>query len=92
VNYELMEKDDQISKLSLEINTITLRNKEQYDSKYTEEIMEREKQLSKLNAEYQSLKSNVSMIEEEKKYHEDNYKRANNDLFALRSQMQTLDD
>jgi predicted nucleic acid-binding Zn-ribbon protein len=36
VNYELMEKDDQISKLSLEINSVTLRNKEQYDSKYTE--------------------------------------------------------
>ena len=36
VNYELMEKDDQISKLSLEINSVTLRNKEQYDSKCTE--------------------------------------------------------
>ena len=54
--------------------------------------MEREKQLGKLNAEYQSVKSTVSMIEEEKNYHEENYKRANSDLFALRSQMQTLDD
>ena len=73
-----MEKDDQISSLTMEINNINMRNREAADNRFRDELEDKDRQINKVNAEYMSLKTTLSILEEDKNYHEDNYRRVNN--------------
>ena len=73
-----MEKDDQISSLTMEINNINMRNREMADNRFRDELEDKDRQINKVNAEYMSLKTTLSILEDDKNYHEDNYRRVNN--------------
>ena len=73
-----MEKDDQISSLTMEINNINMRNREMADNRFRDELEDKDRQINKVNAEYMSLKTTLSILEDDKSYHEDNYRRVNN--------------
>ena len=87
-----MEKDDQISSLTMEINNINMRNREMADNRFRDELEDKDRQINKVNAEYMSLKTTLSILEDDKSYHEDNYRRVNNELFTLRGQLNQLQD
>ena len=87
MNYQLTEKDDEISRLTVEISSINTRNRDMADNRFREEIEDRERQINKLNTDFMSLKSTLSILEDDKTYHEENYRRANNELYTLRSQL-----
>ena len=87
-----MEKDDQISSLTMEINNINMRNREMADNRFRDELEDKDRQINKVNAEYMSLKTTLSILEDDKNYHEDNYRRVNNELFTLRGQLNQLQD
>ena len=57
------------------------------DNRFREEIEDRERQINKLNTDFMSLKSTLSILEDDKTYHEENYRRVNNELYTLRSQL-----
>ena len=87
MNYQLTEKDDEISRLTVEISSINTRNRDMADNRFREEIEDRERQINKLNTDFMSLKSTLSILEDDKTYHEENYRRATNELYTLRSQL-----
>ena len=64
-----MEKDDQISSLTMEINNINMRNREMADNRFRDELEDKDRQINKVNAEYMSLKTTLSILEEDKNYH-----------------------
>ena len=64
-----MEKDDQISSLTMEINNINMRSREMADNRFRDELEDKDRQINKVNAEYMSLKTTLSILEEDKNYH-----------------------
>ena len=64
-----MEKDDQISSLTMEINNINMRNREMADNRFRDELEDKDRQINKVNAEFMSLKTTLSILEEDKNYH-----------------------
>lgn len=64
-----MEKDDQISSLTMEINNINMRSREMADNRFRDELEDKDRQINKVNAEFMSLKTTLSILEEDKNYH-----------------------
>ena len=52
----------------MELSTSSLRNKEQFESRLRDELEERERQFNKLTSDYNTLKSTLTMLEDEKQY------------------------
>ena len=77
LNYELIARDDEIANLNLEFNTINIRTKEQVEVRFRDEVDDRERQFSKLNSELMSMRSTLTVLEDDKNYQEENYRRAN---------------
>jgi hypothetical protein len=50
VSYELLERDDQVSKLSLEVNSIAVRSRGEAENKYSEELQDKERQFTRINS------------------------------------------
>ena len=87
-----MDKDDQISQLTMQISNINMRNREMADNRFKEELDDKDRQISKINSEYISLKSTISMLEDDRNYNQENYRKVNGQLFSVRNQMNQLQD
>jgi predicted RNase H-like nuclease (RuvC/YqgF family) len=59
---DLLEKDDEISRLKMEVSTSNMRSKEQFESRLRDELEERERQFNKLSSDYNTLRSMVTML------------------------------
>ena len=92
VSYELLEREDQVSKLGLEVNSIAVRTRNEAESRYSEELQEKERMCSRAASEVQTLRSSLALAEQDRDYHEENYRRATSEAFALRSQISQLQE
>lgn len=61
----MIEREDEISRMKLEINNVSLRITNQLQNEYSQQIADKDGEISKFSVQIQSLKNNYSTLESE---------------------------
>jgi hypothetical protein len=86
LTYESLQKSDQISRLTLEVNAAGSRNNSLLETRHAEELAEQERQYRQLTYDLAALKSTLSTAEQDRQFHEESYRRASSDILGLRQE------